>query len=159
MAVIKLLKECPDYVSILGFWAYMEWYKDKSPIPFDIVIKSFDRRKNESVLPVSWVALENGLPVGMVSLKDKDLWSKEDITPWLTSLFVLPEFREKGIASDLIKAVLTKTAEFGFNTLYLFVANSRMHLLEKYYKDKGWKDIGDARGNEGETVKLFSCAV
>jgi GNAT superfamily N-acetyltransferase len=104
MAYITLLKKHPDYASILAFWAYREWYKTRS-IPFEIIIKSYKERVNAERIPMTWIAIEDDIPAGMVSLKENDLWSKKNLNPWLASLFVLPEYRNRGIGYLLIKQV------------------------------------------------------
>ena len=38
----------------------------------------------------------------MVSLKENDLWSRKDLNPWMASLYVVPEYRGKGIGSSLV---------------------------------------------------------
>lgn len=155
MTDIKLLKEYPQYAPILAYWCYMEWYRERPSIPFDLVLKSFQERSNGEKLPLSWIAVENGIPAGMVSLKEKDLWSRKDLTPWLVSLFVAPEFRNIGISEKLINNVINKTRDIGYKILYLYVWN---HLtdIEKYYLRKGWIFEGDAEGNDGKKVKILS---
>ena len=158
MAIIKLLKKCPDYAPILGFWTYKEWFRNRS-IDFDLVIKSFQNRANDISLPISWVAIEDGMPVGMVSLKNQDLWSRKDIWPWLVSLYVLPEYRNRGIGSGLIKSVIDKSREIGFKALYLFVSDNRLNYLDNYYTNRGWKFVDNAVGNEGHNVKIFCYSI
>ncbi len=156
MAVVKLLKEYPDYAPILGFWTYMEWFRNRS-VDFDLVVKSIRKRIDDTSLPVSWVAIEDSIPVGMVSLKKDDLWSRKDLNPWLVSLYVTREFRKHGIGTMLIDSVIAKSKELGFSDLYLFVdSDNTQPYLRHYYFNRGWKFFEDAFGNDKNEVKIFS---
>ena len=155
MAVIKLLKEFPSHAPILADWAYGEWYR-QSNINLDTLIKAYQLRIDDLELPVSMVALENDIPVGMVSLKENDLWSRKDLNPWLASLFVVPEFRKMGIGSMLINSLIKKTEAFGYRVLYLFVSEDRLSKLEKFYTNRGWIYYGNAKGNIEDKVKIFN---
>ena len=86
MAYITLLKKHPDYAPILALWAYREWYKTRS-IPFDLIIKSYKKRINHEQMPMTWIAIEDDIPAGMVSLKENDLWSRKNLNPWLAFSF------------------------------------------------------------------------
>ena len=154
MAVIKLLNDHPDYAPILAFWSYMEWYRNR-PIEFDIVLKFYQIRKNDKTLPISWVSIEDGIPVGMISLKENDLWSRMDLKPWLSSLYVLPEFRNLGIGTLLIKSVIDKSRELGYSRLYLFTAQSKEYQLDNFYIRKGWRFFDNAIDNDGMETKIF----
>jgi GNAT superfamily N-acetyltransferase len=153
MADIYLLKEFPDYASILAYWAYGEWYTLRD-IPFEIVIKAYKQRMNDTIIPITWVAVENEFPVGMVSLKTDDLWSRKDINPWLSSLFILPEYRNKGIAEKLINTVIKKSAELNYKNLYLFTDPDNAK-ISMFYEKKGWKFLEKEKGNNDKPVNIF----
>jgi GNAT superfamily N-acetyltransferase len=154
MAYITLLKKHPEYASILAFWAYREWYKTRS-IPFDLIIKSYKERINHEQMPMTWIAIEDDIPAGMVSLKENDLWSRKNLNPWLASLFVLPEYRNRGIGYLLIKQVIEKTKMLQYPSLYLFT-NSDNIQLEKYYTKIGWLFLEEAKGNDENMIKIFN---
>lgn len=153
MAHVTLLKEYPDYAPILAFWAFREWYKTRS-IPFELVVKSYNERIDDSDMPVSWIAMEDSIPVGMVSLKKNDLWSRNDLSPWLASLFVLPEYRNRGIGDMLINQVKEKAGIFNFSGLYLFIDSDKI-TLENFYIKRGWKFFKSEKGNDENIVKIY----
>ncbi|MBN2038442.1 MAG: GNAT family N-acetyltransferase [Spirochaetes bacterium] len=153
MPEIKPLKEFPHYASILAFWAYREWYRNRS-IDFNIIVRAYQDRINTDRLPVSWIALKNSMPVGMVSLKENDLWSRNDLNPWLTSLFILPEYRKSGIGKRLIKTVIDAAASLNYENLYLFTAGNNIKLND-YYLKIGWYYLENAYGNDNDTVKIL----
>ncbi len=154
MAEVKLLKECPDYAPILGFWSYMEWYKDRS-ISFDLVTKAYKARIDDTSLPISWVAIEDEFPVGMISLKENDLWHRKDLNPWLASLYVLPEFRNLGIGSSLIEETIGKSKQLDFDNLFLFVSEDRRNALHNFYSKRDWRYTENSTGNDNDMVSIY----
>ena len=154
MVCIKLLRDCPQYAPILAYWSYRQWY-GKREIPFDMLIESYKKRANYDFLPITWTAIEDRIPVGMVTLKRDDLWSRKDINPWLASLYIEPEFRNRGTADMLIKAIIKRTGELGFERLYLFTGGQDQDMLERFYMKRGWKFFESAVDNDGKNTKIF----
>jgi GNAT superfamily N-acetyltransferase len=153
MAYISLLKKHPEYAPILAFWAYREWYKTRS-IPLDLVIKSYKDRINSDQIPMTWIVIEDDIPVGMVSIKNNDLWSRKDLNPWLASLFVLPDFRNHGLGYLLIRQVIEKAKSLKYSHLYLFTDSDKTH-LENFYTESGWSFLEKSKGNDENIIKIF----
>jgi GNAT superfamily N-acetyltransferase len=154
MAEIKPLRECPDYAPVLAYWSYNLWYRTR-PIDYDVLVKSYQQRARNTDVPLAWAAVDESMPVGMASLKNDDLWSRKDLNPWLASLYVVPEFRKRGIAEGLIRAVTEKARELRFGRVYLFLdARDEAH-LEEYYHRLGWSYLEDATDNDGLPTKIF----
>lgn len=74
-----------DFAPILAYWAFTQWYLKRN-ISFAIKVKDYQARARSENIPCSFVALVDGLPVGMVSIKNNDLWHRKDLNPWLASL-------------------------------------------------------------------------
>jgi GNAT superfamily N-acetyltransferase len=87
-------------------------------------------------IPLTFVALELDRPVGAVSLTLEDMETRKDLSPWLTGVFVLPEFRARGIASNLVKAVEEKARNLEVRELYLYSIRA-IGLYEKL----GWQEF------------------
>jgi GNAT superfamily N-acetyltransferase len=153
MARIILLKDASDYAPILAYWAYGEWYVNRS-FDFNLLIKAYQDRIDDSKLPVSLVAIENGIPVGMVSLKENDVWSRKDLNPWLNSLYVVPEFRNRGIGKLLIEKVKKKAMDLNISRLFLFADADNIY-LNNYYNNIGWTFLKDEKGNDENKIKIY----
>lgn len=153
MTIIPL-HQCPEYAPILAYWAYQEWYEDRS-LGFDLVLKAYLERVKDDSLPQCFVAVEDSLPVGMVILKLDDLWSRKDLNPWLSSLLVVPRFRNRGIGQELVRAVMVRAGQLGFDRLYLFLGRKRRGRLERYYTKRGWEVIDNAEDNDGYNTKVL----
>ncbi len=82
---------------------------------------------------IGFVAYCRTRPVGVALLRDHDLASFRKLTPWLSSLFVLPCFRGTGIGSHLIQAVERAATERDVRRLYLYTPD-----LERFYARRRW---------------------
>jgi len=98
----------------------------------------FSRTANES-LPMGLVALINGKPVGTASLIPDDMEggrmsrSIHILTPWLADLFVIPEYRGKGIGSALINRIESEAGRLGYGMIYLYTED-----CTSLYDSLGW---------------------
>ena len=56
--------------------------------------------------PNVFLAIHNTTLYGFAFLEEEDMVDRKHYYPWLSSLYVLPEYRNQGIASQLIKTVI-----------------------------------------------------
>ncbi len=70
-------------------------------------------------IPFALVAHEGDTYAGSVLVIADDLSARPDYTPWIAALWVEPERRRQGIATQLLSAARTQAAERGHRTLYL----------------------------------------
>ena len=151
---IMPLSMVPQHCPLLARWAHDEWYRDRA-IDYDTVLGVYRARAMDDSLPWMAVALEGVVPAGMVTLKEDDLWSRRDLNPWLSGLFVAPSFRRRGIGHALSMRVIDRVIEFGYEELYLFLARANRAGLERYYSARGWEACGRAVDNDGfDTVVM-----
>ncbi len=148
------LSSVPDYAPILAYWSYLQWYM-KRDIEFRLVLKSYKQRTESDNLPLSFVALSGSFPVGMVSLKENDLWSRKDINPWLASLYVLPKYRKRGIGGKLITAVIDYAGKMSLGNIYLFTGKVEGVDLDSYYKKRGWEFLSREEDNDGNPTAIY----
>ena len=71
-----------------------------------------------------FVLLLDELAVATASFVHRDLPSRPDLTPWLAGVFVQPEFRYRGLASHLVRAVEASCQAAGIPTMWLFTASA-----------------------------------
>lgn len=79
------------------------------------------------------IAYMGGRPAGVCLLVARELDDLHDLTPWLASLYVAPEFRGLGVARQLIAAIEDKARAAGFPALYLYTGEAR-----PLYEKCGW---------------------
>ena len=154
MIKIISLSKFPDYAPILAHWSFKEWYLSRD-IDFDIVVKSYIERAKNDMIPCTFIAVSGSMPVGMVSLKKNDLWTREDLNPWLASLYVLPEYRNRGIGDMLVTSIIKMSGECKLNRIYLFIGINEQLNLESYYLKRGWTFFSGAIDNDGKESKIF----
>jgi predicted N-acetyltransferase YhbS len=133
---IHYLEDHPEVIPVLAAWIYREWsylYPGATQRDFEGFLRE---RLNKNRLPLTLVAIEAGEPVGTVSLKAFDMETRNDLTPWLTSLYVTAPWRKKGLGSSLVTAMERKAAELGIGRLFLFTAEAA--LAERFYPRLGW---------------------
>jgi GNAT superfamily N-acetyltransferase len=117
MIKIDLLKKHPNTIPTLAhIWHEVLgkiWVPD---ISVERVIARFADHLNDQALPITFVALDGDLPVGMCSLREND-GIRPDLIPWLGSLVVDPKYQKQGIGRMLIDMTLLKAKERCFKKL------------------------------------------
>jgi N-acetylglutamate synthase-like GNAT family acetyltransferase len=101
-------------------------------------------------IPQTFIAFVDDKPVGCASVLESDMDTKPDLYPWLASVFVLPEFRHRGIGRKLVHQVMQHTKEAGSKNMYLYTPD-RAH----FYKNMGWKSMEEVKYH-GENVTIMS---
>src|SRR5665647_1042586 len=74
-------------------------------ISYDEILADLSSR-TKGEIPFTFVAIENGKCIGTVSLFSNDLKERADLTPWLGSLYVSIDYRNKGVAKQLMDKVI-----------------------------------------------------
>lgn len=148
------LNEKPEYAPILAYLSFNEWYLNRN-VPFEAILREYKKRAHDEAIPCSFIALQGTYPAGMVSLKENDLWSRRDLAPWLSSLWVHPDFRKKGIGERLINAVISSAVSEGFGRIYLFLDNKEINYLRKYYMKRGWTFFSECYDNDGAKSEIY----
>ena len=138
MIKIDLLKNHPNTIPALAHvWHEVLgkiWVPD---IPVERVITRFADHLNDQALPITFIALDGDLPVGMCSLREND-GIRPDLTPWLGSLVVDQKYQNQGIGRMMIDMTVLKAKELGFEKLYLFAFDLT---IPEYYERLGWSQI------------------
>lgn len=148
------LHERKSLYPILAYWSYNNWYQGRD-VPFRYVLQEYRRRADAGTLPYSFVACLGDLPVGMVSIKFNDMLKRPDLSPWLSALYVTPEYRNTGIAELLISAVIQDCADNGIRRIFLFADSRHLEKLVNYYTRRGWVYLDEERDSDGNMTKIF----
>lgn len=139
---------------ICAYWSFATWYTKRS-IPFSAVMNEYRKRSDMDEYPYTFIAISNELPVGMVSVKESELSRREEISPWLSALYVAPEFRETGIGDRLIRTVIDDCRKKKIKRIFLFLDSRNLSRLEKYYTKRGWIYYDDETDSDGNRTKIF----
>jgi GNAT superfamily N-acetyltransferase len=83
---------------------------------------------------VALIALIGGQIAGICLLVQHELPPAHDLSPWLASLYVAPEFRRRGLGSRLIMAIEDHARRNGVARLHLYTVD-----MEELYVKCGWR--------------------
>jgi predicted N-acetyltransferase YhbS len=81
--------------------------------------------------------------IGSVSLVRDDLPGREDLNPWLASLYIMPRFRKRGYGRLLVQEALRLCGCFGYGRVFLFTESARA-----YFARFGFVVIDGALAND-----------
>jgi GNAT superfamily N-acetyltransferase len=147
---VKHLSKHREVIPTLAAWVYDEWGHWMEPdVTPQTLAAGFERRAVEGRIPETFVAMENGEPLGTASLVAHDMAARVDLSPWLAAVYVAPEFRNRGIGSTLVGTVMDEAKALGVTDLYLFTPD-RM----SFYGRLGWKVL-EHREHHGTEVTVM----
>lgn len=136
-------------VRTVAEWHQLEWSHFSGRTVEDRIAE-FAEHRDTSALPLTVIAVEGGRPVGSASLLERDMEEVRMVTPWLGSVFVLPEHRGGGIGSLLCRRIADEARRLGVETLYLFTPDK-----SGLYERMGW-NIMEKLSYHGTEVTLMS---
>ncbi len=139
---------------ICAYWSFATWYMKRN-IPFSAVMNEYRKRSDMESHPYSFIAIWGELPVGMVSVKESELAAREELSPWLSALYVAPDYRGKGIGERLMETVIDDCRKNKVKRVFLFLDSRNLTALEKYYRKRGWIYYDDERDSDGNRTKIF----
>lgn len=143
---IKLLSECREYQTQIVDWLWKEWGNEKNYERYKMII---EHSMDPDNLPQTFVAVEDGKAVATIGLWRCDLMSRQDLFPWLASLYVDPEYRSRGIGKKLQDFIIRYCKEKNYETVYLYTD------LVDYYEKTGWQIIGKGLTEDMESVNIY----
>jgi len=76
------------------------------------------------------------MPVGTISLVEYEMDIRTNLNPWVTAVYIHPDYRNRGIGSALVRHIETVAIELGVENLYLFTPDK-----QRMYATLGWKVI------------------
>ncbi len=139
------LADRPDLKGLIAQWLWSFW-----GAPGNL---NFYRSMTEHCLkddfPMVYVAFIDENPVGTVALLRADLFSRQDLYPWMADLFVPSERRNEGIGSALQDFVLAEAERHGFERIYLYTP------LNGYYEKKGWEFVCEEMDRDCSIVRIY----
>jgi len=115
-------------------WIY-EWWGESQDYMLEQMTAYFRRSVFEDRIPQTYVAYKDGEPVGTFQFGMSDTFVRPDLYPWVKNVYVVPEHRGNGCASEMMKLAAQKIREMDIEDFYLFTH------LEGYYEQFGWKFV------------------
>lgn len=131
---IDLLANRPGDIDVLVGPMFEYWQRVSTDDKVEARRERFRTHLNRTELPIAWVAHDRGVVMGTVALRTTDLPGHDHLTPWLSGVFVLPEYRRRGIAAALCRHVEACALQMGHTRLYLFTLDQ-----QALYGRLGWR--------------------
>jgi N-acetylglutamate synthase-like GNAT family acetyltransferase len=149
--LISPLADHPEYIERLAPPAFEHW--QQYGVPGTLVDRHQKLRDHcqRERLSIAWVAHEAGQVFGTIALRLHDLPDYPEFSPWLGGLFVLPQYRQRGIGAALCQTVEQfALTERGVQTLYLFTLDR-----QDWYASLGWSALQPCEyaGNPGTIMQ------
>ena len=103
-----------------------------------------------SDVPFFVVAIDMNELVGSAALVKEDMRTRKDLSPWLASVFVKPEFRRSGIGTSLVRRIEGEATRRGMRKLFLFTEHAR-----DLYSKLGWYDLEECEYQGVDIAIMF----
>jgi predicted N-acetyltransferase YhbS len=129
---IEHLMEHTHHIPTIAMWQQGEFGYLNPGGTVEERVERLNKANDRQRLPISLVAICQNVLVGSANVLASTLTHKH-LTPWLSSVFVPPEQRGKGIAFALALAAAAEARRLGFATIYLFTPRN-----EALYARLGW---------------------
>ncbi|HEX4142194.1 MAG TPA: GNAT family N-acetyltransferase [Pirellulales bacterium] len=138
----QLLADRADAIPTVARWHFAEW---GHRVPDNSLQKTSERLRgqlNRDQLPLALLALDGDTVIGAAELKPHEMLSLyPDKQPWLGGVFVSPESRGKGVASQLALRIAAMASSLGAEQIYLQTTSLDGGLYARF----GWRPIEQVR--------------
>lgn len=147
---IDFLKNNQQFlVEIAESWC-REWSESWDKAAISKKAEKLKKKANINHLPILFVAKNGNEFVGTAGLFKHDLDGREALSPWLGGVYIKEKYRNKGMATILIKRVLEIAKEKGYKRLYLYTESA-----SGLYEKLGWTFMEDTRSPRGIPSKIY----
>jgi GNAT superfamily N-acetyltransferase len=151
MIEILPLSDRRGCIEQLAQWQFAQWGPFNPANTIDRRIDRLHGHLESGRVPQTFVAFDGERLLGSASIVAADLPSRDDLSPWLASVYVDPPFRNRGIGAALVKRVAQEARALGFPTIYLFTPDRAA-----FYANLGWQtvELADWNGLQVTVMEL-----
>lgn len=130
---ITRLKPNSPELQICAAWRYEEFLKSYGYSLLDSGAQLAKLATQPDECETALIALVDGRLAGICLLVLQEFEPLHDVSPWLASLYVAPEYRKRGVARKLVAAIEDQARSNGVARLHLYTGDA-----EKFYLKCGW---------------------
>jgi N-acetylglutamate synthase-like GNAT family acetyltransferase len=135
MTALLNLKDRPEYLEQLARWHHDQWSYLNPGESLQQRVLRMQSYLNDEFLPATFIAVDKEL-LGSAALVVCDMETKPQLSPWLASVYVAPQYRMKGIGSRLVIHAMKQAKLGDIKTLYLFTPD-----MAHFYRKLGWMSL------------------
>lgn len=135
LAIRRLEADTPA-AELAARWRYDAFFADGGDTFESSRAALLDFLRRQGGYEVGLLAECDGQPAGLCLFvrAEADPNPRPDLTPWLAALYVVPDFRRRGIGAALVKATEDHARKVGTATLHLYTSEA-----ERFYAGLGWQ--------------------
>jgi GNAT superfamily N-acetyltransferase len=149
--LITTLADRPDLAFTIARWHWETSYRARG-LPMSWALSALDGHVGAGTIPATLVVLERGEPLGTLGLvahDPSDLY-REEQTPSMTHLFVVPQARGRGLGSILLRAGEKYARSLGCQRVY-----ARVRGAADWFLTQGWSPLRVSEGSNGARYDLW----
>lgn len=148
---IRFLTNDEREISAVANWIYNEWGHLIKGRTLETAHEKVRQSLSGADMPTTIICFIGEKPVGTAGIDTADMGTHPELTPWMVSVYVEPEYRKRGIGSALCKRIAEEFNRRGIETAYLFTPDQ-----EKLYERLGWKVFlrEEYRGEQVSIMRL-----
>ena len=144
------LADHPAWGDVLARWHHAEWGALMPYWSEADARAEFAAHTQRHAVPTTLVALRDGALVGSVSLVARDFEEWAHLTPWLASLYVVPEARGVGVGRELVRRLVAEATFQRVPRLHVIASES-----EHFYARMGWRLLERVRLRGHDTALMY----
>jgi GNAT superfamily N-acetyltransferase len=148
---IEYLADHPEFIPTVAQWLHVQFSYLSPGSSVERRIAGLGKQLAKGQMSITFLALSGDTPLGTASLTAHDMDTRMELSPWLASVYVAPEYRRQGTGTALVQRVADEAKALGFETLYLYTPDQ-----EAFYARRGWSTIEHVqyRGYEVSVMEL-----
>jgi GNAT superfamily N-acetyltransferase len=149
--LITTLADRPDLAFTVARWLWETSFRARG-FPMSWALSALDAHVGAGTIPATLVVLDRGEPLGALGLvaHDPSEHYREEQSPWMTDLFVVPEARGRGLGSLLLRAGEKYARSLGNPRVY-----ARVRGPADWFLAQGWSLLRVSEGSNGARYDLW----
>lgn len=136
------LRQNPDLKDLAG-----EWFHSKWGVPKEAYIACMEAYLAGETEYGWYLCLDNDKFIGGLGVIDNDFHDRKDLRPNVCAVYTEEEYRNKGIAGNLLEMVVEDLRQNKISPVYLIT--DHIGFYEKY----GWEFFCMVQGDDKEDIK------
>ena len=133
------LREKPELIDIAA-----EWFHSKWNVPVDAYLSCMDAYLNKETEYGWYLCLDGNKIIGGMGVIENDFHDRKDLRPNICAVYTEIDYRNKGIAGNLLNMVVEDMRTKGISPIYLLTDH------KNFYERYGFKFLCMAQG-DGES--------
>ena len=126
------------------------WFSSKRNISKESYLASFEESiKTTNGVPNWYIVLNGDSIIGGIGVIENDFHDRKDLNPNICALFVEIEYRNKGLAGQLLKYALADLKKNNFEKAYLITDHT------SFYERYGWKYLCNVTCDDKSNARMY----